>query len=115
MSKRINSSKKGAKAERELSKILSEWVGVEFQRVPRSGGLRWGSGLMVTGDTIPADPVWLVRFPFSVESKTRDSITFQDLILENKSEIRSFWEQSEEDAKRVNKIPVVFFRYNFLK
>jgi len=115
MTVRINSSKKGAKAERALSKDLSSWVGVEFQRVPRSGGLRWGSGLMVTGDTIPADPVWLVRFPFSIESKVRDSITFQDLILDQKSEIADFWEQSKTDAGRVNKIPIVFFRYDFMK
>lgn len=112
---RINSSKKGAKAERALSKILTDWVGVEFQRVPRSGGLRWGSGLMVTGDTIPADPLWLVRFPFSIESKVRDSITFQDLILDQKSEIAEFWEQASSDASRVNKIPIVFFRYDFMK
>jgi hypothetical protein len=111
----INSSRKGAKAERALSKVLSNWVGVEFQRVPRSGGLRWGSGLMVTGDTIPADPVWLVRFPFSIESKVRDSISFQDLILDQKSEIMDFWAQTVSDAGRVNKIPLLFFRYDFFK
>lgn len=111
----INSSKKGAKAERALSKLLTEWVGVEFQRVPRSGGLRWGSGLMVTGDTIPADPVWLVRFPFSIESKVRDKITFEELILDQKSEIMGFWEQASTDAARVNKIPIVFFRYDFMR
>jgi hypothetical protein len=115
MEKRINSSKKGAKAERALSKELTAWVGVEFQRVPRSGGLRWGSGLMVTGDTIPADPVWLVRFPFSIESKVRASINFQELILDQNSEIASFWDQASTDAGRVDKIPIVFFRYDFLK
>ena len=115
MAERINSSKKGAKAERALSKIMTDWVGVEFQRVPRSGGLRWGSGLMVTGDIIPADPVWLVRFPFSIENKVRNSVKFEDLILDQKSEIMSFWEQASEDAARINKIPMVVFRYDFMK
>jgi len=109
---RINSSRKGAKAERALSKILTEWVGVEFQRVPRSGGLRWSSGLMITGDTIPSDPRWLVRFPFSIESKVRDSVVFQHLIMDQNSEIADFYFQAESDADRVDKIPLVFFRYD---
>jgi len=112
---RINSSKKGGKNERDIAKLFTVWTGVEFVRVPRSGGLQWKSGLSVTGDLIPADPFELVRFPFSIEAKFYASITFQDLILPNKSDIQKFFDQSTRDGESIGKYPLVLFRYNRMK
>ena len=112
---RINSSKKGGKNEREIAKLFEEWTGTEFVRVPRSGGLHWKSGMSVTGDIIPADPFDLVQFPFTIEAKFYAAITFQDLILPNKSDIAKFYAQSTRDGVSVGKYPLVLFRYNRMK
>lgn len=108
----INSAAKGSKNERRLSKLFETWVGVEFVRVPRSGGLRWKSGLMITGDTIPSDPYTLAQFPFSIETKFYDEISFADLLLPNNADIEKFWKQATTDSERVGKIPILLFRYN---
>jgi len=109
---RINSRNKGNKNERNIAKLFTEWTGVEFVRVPRSGGLHWKSGMSVTGDLIPSDPFDLVTFPFSIEAKFYNAITFQDLILPNKSDLQKFYDQSTKDADSVGKYPLVLFRYN---
>ena len=111
------SSKKGGKAERQVAKMLGDWVGCEMVRVPRSGGLRWQSGLMVTGDVIPSDPQMLAEFVFSIEVKFHAEVDFSHLILPSRVksvDILKFWAQACEDAKRVNKKPLLLFRYNFL-
>jgi len=110
-----NPRRKGSKAERNVAHLLTDWVGTEFVRVPRSGGLRWSSGLMVTGDVIPADPRVLADFKFSVEVKFHAEVDFSHLLLGNKNvDILKFWDQVERDAKTVKKHPLLLFRYNFL-
>ena len=50
---RINSRKKGSKNERFLTKLFEQWTGVEFSRVPASGGLRWkGMSEIIVGDIV---------------------------------------------------------------
>lgn len=111
----MSSRRKGSKAERTVAHLFTDWVGTEFVRVPRSGGLRWSSGLMVTGDVIPADPKVLAEFPFSIEVKFHAEVDFSHLLLPNKNvDIIKFWEQAKRDAKTIDKRPLVLFRYNFL-
>lgn len=108
-----NGKKKGSKNERVLSKWWEEWSGLEFSRVPSSGGLRWQRKDDITGDIICTDPRHSRRFPFSIEGKSYKDINFEHLILGNKSvKILDFWEQAKEDGVRSNRIPLLFMRYD---
>lgn len=110
----VNSKSKGSKAERELTKWFKQWTGFEFSRVPASGGLRWkGLANATTGDIVCTDDRHGRRFILSVECKSYKDINFEHLILGNKSsKIMVFWNQALDDAKRGNKIPILFMRYN---
>lgn len=112
-----NGKKKGAKNERELCKWFKEWSGgLEFSRVPASGGLRWKNTENITGDIICSDDRYSRRFAFSVETKFHKEINFEHLILGNKKlKVIEFWEQALQDGIRGNKTPILFMRYNGMK
>lgn len=111
-----NGKAKGNKGERELCKWFQQWTGFPFTRVPASGGLRWKNTNATAGDIICDDERHSRRFLFSVESKSYKDINFEHLILGNKKiQILNFWNQCNEDAKRSNKEPILFMRYNGMK
>lgn len=111
-----NGKKKGSKNERDLSKWFQDWSGLEFSRVPASGGLRWQKKDDISGDIICTDPRKSRRFPFSIEAKFYKDINFEHLILGNKKQkIIDFWEQAKEDGVRSKRIPLLFMRYNGMK
>ncbi len=103
----INSKKKGDKNERTAAKWLSEWTGVPFTRVPRSGGLRWKNTANVCGDVVCEDQDF--KFPFVVETKHLKRITFTKYLRGN-SRIYSIFEQVKEDAQRADKLPLMILR-----
>ena len=109
-----NGKKKGNKAERELAKWWQQWTSFEFTRVPASGGLRWKTMVnTTTSDLICANDRHNRRFQFSIESKSYKDINFEHLILGNKkAKIREFWDQTNNDAERSSKVPILFMRYN---
>lgn len=110
---RINSKNKGNKNERDLCKAMKTWSSFEFSRVPQSGGLRWRKTENTTGDLICSDDRHKQKFKLSIETKFHTEINFQHLLLPNgKNKILEFWEQAKSDAKRGNKIPILFMRYN---
>jgi len=108
-----NSKKKGNKGEREVSKWWEQWTGLEFSRVPASGGLRWSNTQNITGDILCSDKIHSRRFLFCIESKNYKDINFEHLILGNKNvKILDFWQQTKDDAERGNKIPILFMKYD---
>lgn len=108
-----NSKQKGSKNERELCKWFTDWTGLEFSRVPASGGLRWKKTDNISGDIICSDERGSKRFPFSVETKFYKDINFEHIILGNKKvKVLEFWEQAKEDGIRAKKEPLLFMRYN---
>ena len=109
----VNGKKKGNKNERNLCKWWTSWSGLEFNRVPASGGLRWGNMENIVGDLICSDPRHGRRFPISIEAKSYKDIRFEHLILGNKNiKVIEFWNQAKEDGNRGGKIPMLFMRYN---
>lgn len=111
-----NSRSKGSKNERNLCKWWQDWTGMEFTRIPASGGLRWGKTDNISGDLICADPRHSRRFPFTIEAKFYKEINFEHLISGvSKVKILEFWAQANEDAERAKKIPFLFMRYNGMK
>lgn len=105
--KGINSKKKGNANELECAKFLKEWTGLEFNRVPQSGGLRWKNSEGVTGDLVCEDRT----FPFSVETKHYKKIVFKPK-LPATSFVFKVWDQAQQDADRANKHPLVILRQN---
>ena len=112
----VNGKAKGNKGERDLAKWWKDWSGLEFSRVPQSGGLRWQKTDDISGDIIPTDKKGTRRFPFSIESKSYRDLRFEHIILGNtKVKILEFWAQAKADGLRGNKYPILFFRYNGMK
>lgn len=110
---RKNSKKKGNRFERVVCKFWEDWTGYEFQRVPQSGGLRWKNASDITSDVICTDKKHSRRFPFSIECKSHHDIRFEHCLLQLKtSKINEFWAQTTSDAKRGNKLPILFMKYN---
>jgi len=107
----VNSRRKGSKNERKIAYWFKEWTGYDFARTPSSGGLRWKGMDTVIGDIVCTDKEHSLIFPFSIECKVRDDISFEHLLLDVKSEIREFWDQCTRDSERGSKLPLLFMRY----
>lgn len=111
----INSRKKGQRGEKKAKEVLQKWTGMEFARVPASGGLRWKKADNITGDVVCTDP--LHRFDFCIESKNYKDINFSHLIIPNVNSriIDEFWVQCTSDAERGMKIPLLLMRYDNIR
>lgn len=108
----INSKNKGNRNERKGTKLWSKWTGWEFSRVPASGGLRWKKQDDITGDIICTEK-GIYNFKFSIEMKFHKEIEFNYLLLaKKKNPVLKFWNQCQTDAKRADKVPILFMRYN---
>jgi Holliday junction resolvase len=108
-----NSKQKGNKGEREVAKWWEAWTGMEFARIPSSGGLRWHSTHNTVGDIMCTHEIHSRRFQFTIECKNYKDINFEHLILGNKKvKILEFWQQTQDDAVRGDKVPILFMRYN---
>jgi len=112
MSRRINSKKKGAKNERDISKLLEKWTNKKFARTPSSGGLNWHARSSISGDIVCTTEGHY--FPFSIEVKFHKEINFEHLLYIDNPEVMKFWAQAFSDAKKAGKIPLLFMRYNGL-
>lgn len=113
---RINSRRKGSSNENRVAKVLSQWAGVPFTRVPRSGGLRWKDTANVCGDVVCE--VQAFNFPFSVETKHYKSVKLpiKFCTLEDKrSIVYTFWDQCLDDAARAKKRPLMLIRQNGMR
>lgn len=119
----VNGKKKGNKAENLLCQVLKDWSGLDFRRVPQSGGLRGHVMEYTVGDIICVDRKMPNKvFPFSIECKSYNMIDFSTLIPRPNAksrtgeyvncEIDKFWDQAESDALRGKKLPILFMRFN---
>lgn len=114
--KKINSKVKGNRNELIVTKVLQEWTGHEFVRVPASGGLRWQNRMNVCGDVISTDPDF--DFIFSIETKAIKNLGLEDswdINLRKNSKIYGYWDQCKRDAEVAGKIPFLIIRHNNMK
>lgn len=112
--KKVDGKAKGNRNERDLCKALTQWTGVEFNRVPSSGGLRWKDGQGITGDVV-CD--YSHVFPFIVETKFYSNFELKRKLRKG-SKINTFWAQAKADCERFNlsaeikRFPILFARRN---
>lgn len=94
----INTKRKGSDYERLVASYMSKWWGCgKFHKTPASGGLHWDKDNRVVGDIVAPQGS---QFPFVVECKKREGWNFTQ-ILKGTGEFISYWEQVNEDVKRV--------------
>lgn len=93
--KLVNSRSKGNNFENHVAKMLTDWAGFKFERVPLSGGLHWKEENNITGDIVP--PARL-NFPVSVECKKVETDWELDKLLSGSSMLWSFWAQAKRDS-----------------
>jgi len=102
---------KGSSYENKVAKLLGDWWGGKFSRVPASGGLQWGADQRVAGDIVPPADVY---FPFVVECKKREEWTMEHVLLDI-GDPKDWWKQVVMDARRIKKVPLLIFSRNRAK
>ena len=107
----INGKNKGNTFERKVAKILSDWSGQQFNRVPLSGALRWETNdKRVVSDVVPPPSM---KWPFSVECKCVEHDWDFSMLLIGTSTFWKHWEQANGDAQREEMIPMLVFTKNY--
>jgi len=114
------SSNKGSSFEREISKDLSKWLTgqekpYQYWRTPGSGSLCTihNEDMGLSGDIRALTPeAKFLTDVFSIELKTGYPTTsfwqhFSDI---KGFKLREFWEQTNRDAKKANKEPMLIYR-----
>lgn len=100
----VDSKAKGSAFESKIKDIFTKHFKIKFERVPLSGSLTWCKGDIFS----PTNP----DFPYCIECKHYAELDFNSLLTAKSNDIYSFWEQSVEAAKKMNKKPIVIFRWN---
>jgi len=109
MTKRINSKKKGNRAELELANILKERFGLPFSRVGVSSGAR-PKQVELDGkakETFTGDLTVPDGFRFSVECK---AVNKDVDLLDQSALLDSFLKQAADDAASIGKIPLLCWK-----
>lgn len=107
-------NQKGGGGERQVAKLLQAWwrqldPQARFVRVPRSGGWLYGPEFGACGDVMAkADPPLV----FGVEVKRHERWTMQNLLAGEPSPVWAWWRQCQDDAKKLGKEPMLWFRKN---
>jgi len=102
------SRQKGQRGERDVIKLLKqhfpEW---EFKRTPMSGG--WGGSpeFKTCGDIVTNCPDWA----YTIEVKHQKALSFLH-VLQFSGEIKEWFTQVMQDAKKNNNTPLLVFRRN---
>ena len=120
--KGINSKQKGSSNERDCVKIFNKrFEGEYFMRAPQSGaflgqsnrnradGMDAAIQATFTSDIVPKNSE--LGFYFSIEHKAYNEASFWDLFNDG-SDLHRFMEQAENDARSINKEPMLIIHYN---
>ena len=107
---KINSRTKGNSFERKISKILNEHFEVdEFSRTPGSGAFatthKLPEYLKIHGDIITPN-----KFKYCIECKKGYNKENLYSLYNDRSDFRNFLKQSEEDAEKAKKSPMLIYQ-----
>lgn len=103
----VDSRAKGARAEADLVKKLSQHTGHNFKRVPLSGGLDASHGLK--GDLYI--PNSLNIFCIEVKHYKDDHLTSK-ILTDKEPQIQEWWEQTLREAAQISRKPLLIFKFD---
>lgn len=96
---------KGAAFEAKMVKLLSTELGLDFKRVPLSGAIEY-----LKGDIwLPSDTA---GWQYCIEAKHYAELEWNNFLTAKSTDILQFWIQAKEAAERMNKSPLLLFRWN---
>jgi len=108
--KRVNSKAKGGAFERKIANLLNEQFKTkEFSRTPGSGAFATTHQLP-EHITVAGDIITPKNFKFCIECKKGYNDQTIYSLLEYNSKIWQFIEQSEKDAKKLKKVPMIIYK-----
>jgi len=105
------SALKGGAYERKIKDLLTAHYGINFERVPHSGALKY-----LKGDVWA--PHHMHIWQYTIECKHYKDLEFKNLLVAKSNDIHSFWAQASEEAaimakeSGTEKYPLLIFRWN---
>lgn len=103
----VDSRQKGAKAETDIVKKLSEHTGLKFKRIPMSGALDAVHGLK--GDVYL--PNSLNIYCIEVKHYKDDHLTSK-ILTDKKGQLIEWWEQTIREAAQVSRKPLLIYKFD---
>lgn len=103
----VDSRQKGARAEADMVKKLSDHTGLNFKRIPMSGALDAAHGLK--GDIYI--PNSLNIYCIEVKHYKDDHLTSK-LLTDKTPQIIDWWEQTIREAAQVSRKPLLIFKFD---
>ena len=108
--KRVNSKAKGGAFERKIANLLNEQFETkEFNRTPGSGAFATTHQLP-DHITVAGDLITPKNFKFCIECKKGYNDQTIYSLLNYSSKIWEFIEQSEKDANKLKKVPMIIYK-----
>jgi hypothetical protein len=108
-----SSKNKGKTGERRLAKLLTEFTGEGFRKIPGSGGYNKTGGVTVAEHKFCGDVICdSANFAFCMEAKNRPSDFNLAAITTSpeSAQFTSWWYQVNAEAKHVNLLPLLYFK-----
>jgi Holliday junction resolvase len=103
----VDSRQKGARAEADIVKKLSDHTGLNFKRIPMSGALDASHGLK--GDVYI--PNSLNIYCIEVKHYKDDHYTSK-IFTDKKPQLIDWWEQTIREAAQVSRKPLLIFKFD---
>jgi Holliday junction resolvase len=103
----VDSRAKGARAESDIAKVLKTKTGLDFKRVPLSGGLHASHGLK--GDLYLANSLNI----YCIEIKHyKDDHLTSKILTDKTPQIIEWWVQTIREAAQVSRKPVLIYKFD---
>lgn len=103
----VDSRQKGARAEADIVKKLSEHTGHNFKRIPMSGALDAAHGLK--GDVYVPNSLNI----YCIEVKHYKDDHFTSKVLTDKTpQILEWWQQTIREAAQVSRKPLLIYKFD---
>jgi len=103
----VDSRQKGTRAEYQVRDLLRKQTGLQWERVPGSGGFDAAHGLK--GDIYVPE----TKLIHCIEVKHyQDDVVNSNIFNDSVSQLTKFWQQTVREAGEINKEPLLIFRKN---
>lgn len=104
----VDSRAKGQRAEYAVRDLLREHTGMDWDRVPGSGGFGASHGLK--GDIYLPTPTGKIS-AFTIEVKHyKEDVLSSNLFNATVSQLEKFWEQTVRESEQMNALPMLVFK-----